>query len=584
MSTAWLWEEVQQNRIFGQIDMKATRNKLVFILVLLLPAVFNLYGQSGRPIQHSERVVLFTDRTLFISGEKILFSAFIQNGDLTDPADSSHILYCEIISPEGIKMAGNKYLITNSNAFGYITIPGDLITGVYYLRAYTKLMRNYGPLYYTYTSMKIINAERSEVQARTENSNIFTGTTVRIDSSVTAQSFVISSDKSQYKTRDTVLLSIGKIDSARSDIKGLSISVVPEYSISERELKLPEIGKLEKREFFYPESRGISITGNLTNNKTGKPLADSRINLSIIGKGRDFMAVQTDSAGRFYFPLPGYTGSRDLFLCTVNRNTSDPKILIDNDYCTIPVNIPSNIFSLTSQERKTAYNMALNVQLDTYFKDDSVPVAKKNQDEDKAFYGKPNEILYLDNYVQMPYLEDYFTELLTLAKVRMRQGKKYFKVLGPQTGLNSLDALTLVDLVAIDNPALLLAVSPMNISRIEVVNQLYVKGDQTYGGIINIISKRGDFAGIDLPSSGVFINYGFLAENNYFSENLIKSKHSPDTRNTIFWKPNLEFGKDNTLKISFATSDTPGTYKIVLNGINSKGEVFTQTSVIEIIK
>ena len=166
----------------------------------------------------------------------------------------------------------------------------------------------------------------------------------------------------------------------------------------------------------------------------------------------------------------------------------------------------------------------------------------------------------------------------------MRQGQKYFKVLGIHTGLAYLDPLTLVDLVAIDNPSLVLAISTTNISRIEVVNQLYVKGDQTYGCIINIISNRGDFAGINLPSSGVFINYGFLADSIYSSENLSQKPHSPDTRNTLFLEPKLEFSKGNTVKISFATSDTPGRYQIILNGINSKGEVIRQNSVIEVIK
>ncbi len=80
----------------------------------------------------------------------------------------------------------------------------------------------------------------------------------------------------------------------------------------------------------------------------------TRVNLSVIGRGRDFMAVQTDTSGRFFFSLPDYTGFRDLFLCAKNTDTSDPKILIDNDYCTIPVHIPSKIFTLTPQEREAS--------------------------------------------------------------------------------------------------------------------------------------------------------------------------------------------------------------------------------------
>lgn len=558
--------------------------KIYFLLVLNFTHLLILNGNQNDSIQTDERVVLFSDHTLYAAGEKILFSAFIQTNAGINIVDSSRVLYVEIISPEGDKIAGNKFLIRNSFTFGYITIPGDLITGGYYLRAYTKFMRNYGPLTYNYTALKIVNAGRSEFQVFADKNNTAVSSNSINNPVITGAPFHISSDKSQYTTRDMVHLSINETDSSRSDWKELSLSVVPEFSISKNELKLSDIGKFEKREFLYPESRGLSITGKLIDNKTSIPLPGTRVNLSIIGRGRDFMSMQTDSSGRFYFSLPDYTGFRDLFLCTENTVSSDPKILIDNDYCTIPVHLPSNIFSLTQQERETAYNMAVNVQLESYFKDDSIPVGVNNQSEDQAFYGKPNEILYLDNYVQMPSLEDYFTELLNLAKVRIRQGKKYFKVLGPQTGLTDLDPLTLVDLVAIDNPAMVLAISPLNISRIEVVNQLYVKGDQTYGGIINIISRRGDFAGIDLPSSGVFLKYGFLADSIYFPGILNQKKHIPDTRNTLYWESKLEISKSSTTKISFATSDTPGKYLVILNGINSKGEVLRQNYQIVVIE
>lgn len=539
-----------------------------------------LYGNQPAKGQADEKVVLFSDRTLYIAGEKILFSAFIQNKNKTRAVDTTRVLYCEIISQDGKKISGNKYLINNNTTSGNISIPNDVITGWYFLRAYTKLMRNSGPESYLYTAIKIINAGRSEYQVATNQNNSSVGTIGVISNANEDTSFLVSTDKSQYTTRDNVLLSVSKTDSPESVWKLLSLSVVPEFSISEYESILPESERYEKNEFFYPETRGLSITGKLIDNKSNHPLPGRRINLSILGKGRDFVAMQTDSAGRFYIPLPDYTGFRDLFLSTDNAPNSEPKILVDNDYCTIPVHLPSKEFLLTPNERIAAYNMAVNVQLDSYFKDDSIPDIVNKHLEDQSFYGKPDEILYLNKYVLMPSLEDYFTELLNTAKVRTRQGKKYFKVYGLQSGIADPDPLTLVDLVAIENPSLVLAISPMNISRIEVVNQLYVKGDQTYGGIINIISNRGDFAGIDLPSSGLFINYGFLADTSYNSPVFRKKEHYPDARNTLLWEPQLEFNKSNSVKISFTTPDTPGRYQIILNGLDSRGEVLRQNSVI----
>ena len=558
--------------------------QILFTLFLHFTGLLILNGQQSQSKITGEKVVLFSDRTLYITGEQILFSASLQSEGETNQAEMSRVLYCELIAPDGSKIACNKYLIKNSSAFGYLAIPKDIITGVYYLRAYTKFMRNSGPLYYNYTCIKIVNPKRNEVQSITDNNYLSEGFSGEENSENTRDTFLISPEKSQYAPRDTVHISIDLTEINQSTWKGLSLAVVPEFSISVNKVELSENRQFEKRVFYYPESRGLSITGKLTDSATGYLLPFKRVNLSILGRGRDFMAMQTDTAGRFFFSLPDYTGYRDLFLSAENTSTSTPKILIDNDYCSLPVNILHNLFTLTRQEREVAYKMAVNVQLESYFNEDSISDTLNYQGQDQAFYGKPNEILYIDNYVQLPTLEEYFNELVTLVKVRKRQGEKYFRVLGTQSGLTDFDPLTLVDLVAIDDPSKVLAISPTNISRIEVVNMLYVKGDQTYGGIINIITKHGDFGGIDLPSSGVFINYGFLADNSHYPGIHPLPVHYPDTRNTLYWEPQLKLNKNNSSKVSFTVSDTPGKYLIVLNGINSKGKTFRQTSTIELIK
>ena len=543
-----------------------------------------LNGQQFQSKITDEKVILFSDRTLYITGEQILFSAFLQSEVEMNQAEMSSVLYCELIAPDGNKITGNKYLIKNSSAFGYLVIPKDIITGIYYLRAYTKFMRNSGPLYYNYTSIKIVNPKRNEVQAIKDNNYLSEGLPGDNNPEKTRDSFLISPEKSQYAPRDTVHITIDGIETNQSSWKGLSLAVVPEFSISANKVELSENRQFEKRVFYYPESRGLSITGKLTDSATGYPLPFKRVNLSILGRGRDFMAIQTDTAGRFFFSLPDYTGNRDLFLSAENTSTSTPKILIDNDYCSLPVNILHNVFTLTKQEREVAYKMAVNVQLKSYFNEDSISDTQNNQDQDQVFYGKPTEILYIDNYIQLPTLEEYFNELVTLVKVRKRQGEKYFRVLGTKSGLIDFDPLILVDLVAIDDPSKVLAISPTNISRIDVVNTLYIKGDQTYGGIINIITKNGDFGGIDLPSSGVFINYGFLADNSHYPGIYPLPIHYPDSRNTLYWEPQLRLNKNNSSKVSFTVSDTPGKYLIVLNGINSKGKTFRQASTIEVIK
>jgi hypothetical protein len=558
----------RSNLIFGQNNMNRIAPQICFILILQFAGLI-LKGQESKPFPTGERVVLFTDRALYVAGEQILFSASLQSLDGSDTDPVSRVLYCELITPDGNQISGNKYSINDNSTSGYLAIPDDIITGIYYLKAYTKYMRNYGPKSYHYTRIKIINPNRKDVQVVTSNNNSSQNISFDASPARTVDSFNISPDKSIYASGDTVNLLITGTESIQSTFTGLSLAVVPEFSESAGQIISPLDEQFENSGLFYPETHNLSITGKLIDNTTGKPLASTRINLSVLGKGSDFMAMLTDSSGRFFFSLPEYTGYRDLFLCTDNITDANPKILVDNDFCTIPVHIPTNNFTLTQKERETALNMAINVQLESYFKTEKISDSVNVQSENQAFYGKPNVIMDIDKYIQLPTLEDYFNELPTLVYVRKHQGEKQFVIQGDQDGLNVFNPLVLVDLVAIDNPALVLSIPPSDISRIEVVNSLYVKGDQIYGGIINIISKKGDFAGINLPSSGIFINYAFLADQSNYSGINHQLPHKPDTRNTLFWDPHLSWNKDHIARETFTLSGAPGSYMIILNGVNS---------------
>jgi hypothetical protein len=135
------------------------------------------------------------------------------------------------------------------------------------------------------------------------------------------------------------------------------------------------------------------------------------------------------------------------------------------------------------------------------------------------------------------------------------------------------DPLVLIDWVAVDDIEKILAMSPQKIERAELVNALYVKGSITYGGIVSFVSKKKDFAGINLPSSGTFVNYGFLEECNDNLPLVPLSGNMPDSRNTIYWNPDIPTNNDGSADISFTAPDTPGNYIILLSKISVTGEV-----------
>ena len=135
------------------------------------------------------------------------------------------------------------------------------------------------------------------------------------------------------------------------------------------------------------------------------------------------------------------------------------------------------------------------------------------------------------------------------------------------------DPLLLVDWVAVNDVKKILAMPPPEIDRIELVNAIYIKGNVMYGGIISFVSKKNDFAGIDLPTSGKFVNYRFLEE---CTENITATpptENIPDPRNTIYWNPAVLMKDDGTAGISFPAPDTPGKYWALLRQTGNTGEV-----------
>ncbi len=116
----------------------------------------------------------------------------------------------------------------------------------------------------------------------------------------------------------------------------------------------------------------------------------------------------------------------------------------------------------------------------------------------------------------------------------------------------------------------------------EVISQPYSRGDITYGGIISFFSRKGDLAGLDLPSAGRFISYKLLAETQATFQPELPGERIPDLRNCLFWSSELTTDKQGTGSFSFHTGDNTGTYLIILQGINQNGKAWQASHEIQI--
>jgi hypothetical protein len=519
-----------------------------------------------------EGVLVSTDRNMYVSGEKIMFSSNVFSSHNHTDIEMNRIIIIELITPEGNRVTGGKFLVENQYSMGCLQIPEETTTGNYYLKSYTRWMRNGSTEGYNYLPVRIIHPSRAEILS---GKGHFDSLKFDAPDFEKIKDIEILSDKSAYSPGEKMQISIscsGKFDSSAK----LSLTMAQKSSIDlknslEKNADVPLIIKAENLQYF-PEFKGVSLSGKLLEKVSGKALAGTKINLSVLGD-KDIMVTGTDSLGRFFFSLPDYFGHHDLFLSAENLTDRSTEIFIDNDFCIRPVNLPNPLFHLNEDEKATALNLVVNYIIQKRFQKLTIEEKPETPVYNTSFYGEPSEVLKLENFVDLPSLEDYFNELPMMVKVRKIKGKKHFKFYTTQGEMSIFEPLVLIDWVAVNDAERVLAMPPREIERIELLNAPYVKGNVVYGGIISFISKKNDFAGIDLPTSGTFIRYRFLEECDQKPVNDISGKHQPDARNTIYWNPEIILNESGYAEIVVTAPETSGCYVLLVRSMPLNNEI-----------
>lgn len=117
-----------------------------------------------------EKVHIQTDKPYYIAGEEIWVKAYLITAYDNQPSEFSKILYVELIN-EANEISKKITLAADSGrAFGQLTLPDNLSSGNYRLRAYTNYMRNFDNDFFFEKSVSITNI--AEAAKRTTDDKI----------------------------------------------------------------------------------------------------------------------------------------------------------------------------------------------------------------------------------------------------------------------------------------------------------------------------------------------------------------------------------------------------------------------------
>ena len=525
-----------------------------------------LLGAQGQ----QEGLALLTDRGHYISGESIHYRAFYREPD--GQALWSRILYVELILPNGTSLVQGKVLLNNSGAMGTLAIPEGLSSGTYYLKAYTRWMRNCGPEAYTFTSIRIYDPFNNEVLPVDS-----TGWEPKPAAELLNQSggqapglLELRVVRDTYHSRELAEL---ELTWNFSDPVDLTMSVVRAGLQSGQTYLRPGCPvNLQNKSGVLPESKGLSMTGQAVSSSDGSPVPYATIYVTVLDAEKDFFCNYSDSSGRFYFSFPEYMGERDLFVSTYHAKGEELELLIDRDFSQDVLKLPSYGLEMDDSLAAVITEMSVNAQISQQYYPRKLMVPEVDKSEDLFFYGNPTSTIYFDDFIRLPNLEEYFVEVIPQVAVRKNKGVRRLVLLGAHPDLTIYPPLLMIDGVAIFDVEAVLAVSPRLIQRVEIVNAPYIRGNVTFGGIISLISRENDLGYIDLPSSGLLVNYRML-DVPWTDSNMdgVDDPRLPDVRNTIYWNPKLQLNPGQSQKISFRTSDLKGDYEILIRGWDASG-------------
>ncbi|HEY2583956.1 MAG TPA: TonB-dependent receptor [Mucilaginibacter sp.] len=342
----------------------------------------------------------------------------------------------------------------------------------------------------------------------------------------------------------------------------------------------------------YPAERSLQISGHL---KTlwGKPVAHGKITLFSPTGGLFILDTVSDNEGRFSFNNLIFKDSMKFVIQA--RTVKDRKnIQIDLDDVVpqkvgsdknmpdMEVNITEG-HSLFLQNSKNWYAEQLKYGLTNnsiLLKEVEIKAKKINPAEHSSNLNGPgnaDQVLSGDDFASgCAQISDCLAG--RLLGVVFRNGTPYL-TRSLHTPMN-----VIIDGLSADTN-LLNTLNANDIASIEVLRNIAytsIYGGQGGGGVLIITTKRGEGNYSVTRYAPGIITYnpkGYYKARVFYSpqyDNPKTNTQVPDLRTTIYWKPNIVTDKDGKASFEYFNADTKGSYRVVVEGIDSEGNLGRQ--------
>jgi len=327
---------------------------------------------------------------------------------------------------------------------------------------------------------------------------------------------------------------------------------------------------------YIPEPKGDIISGHVVDILTGEPSNKVRVIQTTIDSIAWIKSFYTDNMGSFKLYIDKNCNWSELVF-RVMDTASSFAVKLQDEFFKEYQTFPYRKLQLNKNELDQIRTKMINSQVsDAFSYKYPQQMSQPLNNYDKfAFYGEPSKVYHIKDYVKLSSLEEFLYEIVKGVMVRKSKSNKEILISSiDHDGPVGDDPLLIVDGLPLYNADDLLAINISLIKTIKVYQHKLYHNGFFYEGILDIITKDGDFSKIKLPENTSVYNFVPIQEsapNMHPLKNKNLAERIPYYFSVPYFNNKISSNEHGEAKFSFIAPDNAGMFTISVFTVAADG-------------
>lgn len=540
-----------------------------------------------------ESAFLHLAKTGYLSGEVMWYKVYVLSTADSKLSPVSKIAYLDVIQEDGASIHQQKIEIENGMGDGSWSIPSGLATGKYAVRVYVSSQKAFHGSIYSGAIQVINPGLPSPLKIVTNDTSSFAllkQTTTNSNSE--KNQFVIQGLQHEYSKRSKINFSFTNATTSAN----LSLSIFRQDGLELKHQQTFDIASsivkqsatalvMDKAQHKAApaEYNGHFVTGVVVDKLSGKPIRGVQVYLSVSGERFYFGKATSDEKGGILFDVGKPYGSQQVVVQLPLLKDSNAIVQISSPYAPTSAHEKFDGTVLFQGQKSELDERVFYATIDKSFeKNRETTFFLPHFNDSTVFYGKPDKTYFLDDYTRFNTMEEVLREYVVEVDLRKSNQQYKFSVLDiPNKKSFENNPLVLVDGVPTNDINKVVAFDPLKVKRLDIVSRKFFLGDQSYDGIVSLITYNGDLGGFELDRQTLVVDYPGIPMKRQFNKVQYENpgpsiSKEPDLRFLLHWEPYIKLKANQNFPITVYAPDLIGNYVIEIRGVAENGKVLTQ--------